>query len=351
MKIFLFLITIHFFYCTLLSQVTIVQSDMPTAGEIFTVSRANDINSYLDSTGVDYLWDFSDLQLNSQQKDTIFPSSSTEMVYAAVFFNMLAAKGFAFPGNIPQISITDNYDFFKSNISYYSRAGMGAKINGISIPMKYDNPELYFTLPLVFGNTDSSFSSFGITLPSIGYYGQTVIRYNYTDGWGTIITPFGTFAALRVRSDVYITDTVYYDSYSYGISIPRFQNEYKWVAPGMGLPVLSVTKTTMQTTVLYQDSVMQNSINNPEDLKISISIYPNPATNHIILYFTQELKDDFSIQISDQTGRYIFNNFILTKTGEKEYLVNFNGNALSEGVYFITVNHSGKTVSEKFIVQ
>lgn len=339
------------FSCTIFSQVTINQSDMPSAGAIYTISRTNDINSYLDSTGADYLWDFSDLQLNSQQADTIFPSSSTEMVYAAVFFNMLAAKGFAFPGNIPQISITDNYDFFKSNIAYYSRAGMGAKINGISMPMKYDDPELYFTLPLVFGNNDSSYSSFGITIPSVGYYGQTVQRYNYTDGWGTIITPFGTFNALRVRSDVYITDTIYYESYSYGLSIPRFQNEYKWLAQGMGLPVLSVTKTTMQTTVLYQDSVMQNSINTPDDLKISFFLYPNPVKNHFFLNFTQEPNDEFSVKISDQSGRSVWNNYSLIKTGEKQFLIGFEENVLSEGVYYITVNLKGKTVTEKFIVQ
>ncbi|MFH2141561.1 MAG: T9SS type A sorting domain-containing protein, partial [Bacteroidota bacterium] len=235
--------------------------------------------------------------------------------------------------------------------AYYSRTGLGAKVNSVPMPMKYDNPELYYTLPLVFGNTDSSISSFGINIPNIGYYGQTVNRYNCADGWGTVITPYGSFSALRVKSDVYISDTIFYDSYGYGIKIPRFQNEYKWLSPQMGLPVLSVTKSTLQTTVIYQDSLIDNSgINFNASDDFTVSVYPNPSSKHVTIDFSIDFPADIKISFTDQLGRNFFPQLSYNKVNSRKLIILFPEHVLSPGIYYLNISDDNISFIEKIVV-
>src|SRR6185369_9997600 len=81
-------------------------------------------------------------------------------------------------------------------------------------------------------------------IPNFGYYRKQQTRTNEVDGWGTLITPFGTFNTLRVKSTLNITDSIYLDTLGFGLTIPRQTIvEYKWLAPGKKIPVLEVDIT------------------------------------------------------------------------------------------------------------
>ena len=80
----------------------------------------------------------------------------------------------------------------------------------------------------------------------MGYYGQSGHRVNLVDGWGTLITPFGTFQTLRVISTIDAIDTVYNTSLSAGTNIPRpLKYEFKWLATGKKIPVLNLLPPTL----------------------------------------------------------------------------------------------------------
>lgn len=320
------------------SQITITDSDMPGVGDIFVTSQTNNVNSYFDSTGVNYYWNFSDLQPNNQRVDTFISSFSTNAAYAVVFFNTMAVPGADFPNLIPQITITDVYDFFKTTSGDYTKHGMGAKVNTIPMPMEFDNPMIIYTLPLYFGNIDSSISSYGLTIPSFGYYGQTIKRKNYTDGWGTIETPYGIFNVLRVRSEVQTTDTFYYDAFGFGTSNQRDEQIFQWISNNMGIPVLTVTKTNMQTRAVYLDSLLQTNENSIAGHDLQIEVYPNPANDHI--QFNSNLP--FDIEIYNNLGQKV-----LTERIINNYL---NISELKKGAYTIRINSEKLSCYKKLII-
>jgi len=322
------------FFSNAFSQITINENDMPSANDIYITSTTNSINSYYDSTGTNYYWDFSDLTPNNQKVDTFVSSFSTNAAYAVVFFNTIAVPGRDFPNMIPQITITDVYDFFKLSSSKYVKKGMGAKVNSVPMPMQFDNDMMIYTLPLNYGNVDSSTSSYGLSIPNFGYYGQTIKRVNYTEGWGTVVTPFGIFNALKVRSELQYTDTFYYDSFGYGTTINRNETEYQWISNNMGIPVLTVTKANFQTTVVYQDSLISTDNNKILKEKSEIKIFPNPATE--------------SLNIDGISGNIkIFNNNgNLVWEGNVEESIKIDLSKFSSGLYYIESKYS----SAKFCI-
>jgi len=143
-------------------------------------------------------------------------------------------------GSIPSVGnvqITEPFDFLKESADEYSRVGFGAKINGVATPVKFDEPELLYQFPITFDDTYTSTSVWGAPIPTIGYYGQTVVRNSTVDGWGQLITPYGTFQVYRVKSVVNITDTIH--NGTFGFKVPRQpSNEYRWLLQNKGLQLL-----------------------------------------------------------------------------------------------------------------
>lgn len=87
---------------------------------------------------------------------------------------------------------------------------------------------LHLPLPLTSSSTNSSAYSFNIQIPTLGYYGRQAVRNDEVDGWGTLITPFGTFQTLRVRSELVYTDTLAIDQLGFGFQLPeRSEIEYQ----------------------------------------------------------------------------------------------------------------------------
>ncbi|NMC99893.1 MAG: hypothetical protein GYA62_09245 [Bacteroidales bacterium] len=157
--IFSFCISIRAF-----AQITITQYDLPTVNDTIFYKTGNINNFDPNLTGANTTWDFSQLSLNNQRSDTIIPVTSTPIVYNVVFNFTIANLAFI-NQSPPQmgggLTVSDYYDFYKKSSTYYRKAGFGATINGVQTPVKYDNPELFFKLPLTFGTSDSSISSYG----------------------------------------------------------------------------------------------------------------------------------------------------------------------------------------------
>jgi hypothetical protein len=94
---------------------------------------------------------------------------------------------------------------------------------------------------------------------STGFFSQKRQRTNQPDAWGTLTTPFGTFQTVRV-----VTTLLDHDSLSIGgapgqgLTLPLVR-QYKWLANGVHVPVLTITTTTaagqeVVTAAEYRDS-------------------------------------------------------------------------------------------------
>jgi hypothetical protein len=194
------------------------------------------------------------LEAQSQRVDSFLTVSSTPTAYY-ILFGLLGGANLASPlPSIPGLPLTDGFEFFKKESSGYSNLGLAYRTSTIPIiPAKYDNPDKYYQFPMTPGLTWSSTASFSISLPGVGFLSIQKLRNSIVDGWGTLVTPYGTFPTLRVKSTITEHDSIYADTLGFGFAINREITEYKWLGSGKGIPLLQVNEENGIPTARYRD--------------------------------------------------------------------------------------------------
>ena len=339
----------------LFSQITIDQNDMPNPGDTIRTSTTYNIGAIdFEVTGNDFTWDFSGLIPFSQSVDTFVSVSETPWLYKVVFLSCsnLAKKLQSFD-QFPGIQVTDAYEFYKNSSSEYKYVGYGVTLNEIPIPNKFDEPDVIYHFPLNIGNIDSSFSSHEMDIPGIGYSGGWKNRVNHADGWGTLITPYGSFETLRVKSEITQYDSIYVDSLG-GFPVYRNYTEYKWLGTNFGLPLCTVTDDGILTEIVYIDSVRNLIIGiAPRYSKNNnICIYPNPAKDKINIEVLIEESAYTVIKLLSVNGEYVQKLFLGTlNKGNQNLTLNFNRQLISKGLYFLEFRIDKKIIMKKVVIE
>ncbi|MEX1132472.1 MAG: hypothetical protein WEC15_04535, partial [Flavobacteriales bacterium] len=236
------------------AQVTITQNEMPAAGdELFRTQAV--LNPFLNynNTGPNTTWNFNNLVADGQSSRSYQTVGSTNivysLVYADIFFNSNRANHVTDGVDIPfyeLLPIEDPFTFYFRSSTAYRKVGYGAEVAGIPLPITMDQQDVIYQLPLSFGNTSTSNSSYSIDVPTLAFYGYRQQRVNVVDGWGTVNTPAGSFNALRVKTTIAGRDTIQVDQFSLGFEIERpLITEYKWLSPGRRVPVLQINTATL----------------------------------------------------------------------------------------------------------
>ncbi len=346
---------------------------MPSAGDTLRFSVAsNAIAISAGSSGNNQTWDFSDLQSASQYVDDFKSVSQTPFTYVAVF-------GLPFSSNycdmaridnsvfqIPEIpviniSIEDVYNFYKSNSDAYEQRGFGASINGFPIPITFSDGDVLVPLPCTNSTQQSSNYSFDASIPTIGYYGRDAQRNNQVDASGTLVTPFGTFETIRLRSELVYTDSVAIDALGFGFQLPELTEvKYKWMAPGFGWPLLEITTISdpfigneTTTRVVYRDSIAVIDQTGIEDFVTAQNalIYPNPVSDVLTIRLESSSMRYSNLEIIDILGRTKHNQKIQILPGTNLQFVPLSSMNLSNGQYFIRLHQQGeKGIILPFIV-
>lgn len=259
------------------AQITIDQGDMPHAGdELLRTTAANNPFLNYNATGPAHVWDFGGLVAGAQNEQEFFSVNSTNVIYALayadVFFNSNRANHATDGVDIPfsdLLQIEDPYTFFYRSGSTYKKVGYGADLAGIPIPITLSQHDVIYELPLNYGNTSTSASSYQISVPNLAHYGYQQTRTNTVDGWGVITTPAGSFDVLRVKTTIAGRDTINVDTLSLGFAIERpLLTEYKWLAHGYRVPILQITTNRILgleviTEVTYYDEPRTLAITPP----------------------------------------------------------------------------------------
>ncbi|MCX7861494.1 MAG: T9SS type A sorting domain-containing protein [Bacteroidales bacterium] len=326
-----------------LGQITITQNHLPTVNDTIHYKTGMINNFDPNATGTNYTWDFSTVNPNNQRADTIISVTQTPIVYNVVF-NMLIANQ-AYINQTPPslgtgLEVSEYYDFFKKANNYYRKAGFGATINGVQTPVKYDNPELYFKLPLTYGTTDSSVSKYGLPIPGYGYYGQTIKRKHIADGWGTIITPFGSYPCIRVKHIIDIKDTVYSESLNFGYTITRPTSyEYYWLT---NANIRAFAAKVYRNGLFYTIDLYYNPITSTEiKLTKNMLVYPNPAKEFL---YVSNITDLTTLTLYNSWGQKIY-----------EYVLSENTNTIDianmpSGLYYIQLTSKKESCILKILI-
>jgi hypothetical protein len=238
------------------AQVTITKNDMPQAGDTLRVSMTNIVPGDFTKTAYDTTWDFSLLTPVTQRVESYVAVSTVPPEYWFVFIPSIVSN-LAAPGNtnlpVPGFPVTDSYTFYNNVNGGFSDVGNASKVSGIPLELKYDVPDLIYPFPLSPGMTWSSSSFAGVSIPSMAYISNSRTRSSIVDGWGTLITPIGSFSTLRVKCDLVQSDSVSVDSFGINLPFTRSITQYKWLAAGEGIPVLQVNVELNLVSAMYRD--------------------------------------------------------------------------------------------------
>ena len=291
--LFLYGSALCLFPTALMSQISITSSMLPGANDTLITQSATLLTAVdLDLTGTSYYWDFGPEVL------TILPNSTTLPCYdvddTPLAYQFLFNNPFLYPahnsdyGNgveafsLATISFEDAYMYYKNSGNQFSITGMGASINGIPLAAQKIDPELLFNTPLDFMDSDASYSEMEFSIPGFGFYGQTVDRSYLCDGWGTMSIAGAEYEVLRIRSEVSGTDSIYSETFNFGLQLPRPATvEYTWYAAEFKVPLLQIivtegTVSSVTTAPLALSSAMN-------EVTTGRALFPNPANAYIYL--------------------------------------------------------------------
>jgi len=284
--------------------------DMPIPGDTARVMNAtapSALTARLDLKGANVRWDFSDLQAN--ESELVHFRTATETPY--FFFLLANAHGskFADSINLLVINLQNIYDFYNTTNLRYATIGRGVTVQGFPLPAQYSDPDELYFFPLQFGRRDSSTFAYGINLPNTGGYNSRGGRLTEVDAWGEVITPFGKYQALRVKSTLRIIDSVSFNGFNFAIPA-RTEVEYKWLVKGEKLPVLTIRGNSVFGN--FTPATIQYRYNFPRIVPpVAISVqpgdvvlYPNPATE-FVFFALHPLDRIEHFQVFDSYGKMV----------------------------------------------
>ena len=341
-SLFLILIT-----TTLDSQVIITSTDMPQTGHSYFSQNVLDfITIDLSLTGPNSTWDYSSLV--GVDLDTLYaaPVSSTPLAYQFYFNNVFLYPDYVANYAVPTddigatgVSLSDRFEYFKSDANGHKIVGFGANVQGIPTSVRYAVIDKIYHFPMAYGDTGTSYGEYLLSIPTFGAYGQWITRTQNVDGWGTLLTPSGSYDCLRVKTVLELTDTVYADFAGFGSSFNRPTDTiFDWITNGEGIPVLTATSGDLGITSAKFKVGEINVIN--EQSHQPVKLFPNPANQ--ILYIETD-RDGF-LNVYDLSGNIIL---------EKRYTAfeKIDVSQLACGVYQLSLTDlSGEKVSRKITV-
>ncbi|MEY3237857.1 MAG: hypothetical protein RI883_1958, partial [Bacteroidota bacterium] len=174
-------------------------------------------------------------------------------------------------------------------------------------------------------------------------------RTTTVDGFGAIITPYGTFDVLRVKHDIIEVDSIYYTFPFVGalwipIPIPT-SHEYEWWANGEKEPILRITTNEVLgneivTAIEYRD-LNRYLDAGVDELTNDFNIYPNPATNEVSISAIQGMS---GYKITDSNGAIleakVLNNELITLIDISNY---------ASGIYQIQIISGSNSTVKSFV--
>ncbi|RMG21061.1 MAG: T9SS C-terminal target domain-containing protein [Bacteroidetes bacterium] len=334
--------------------ITITLADMPNVGDVPYFSVADTLLMVeAGPGGANLNWDFSHLTPISQRRDSFI---SVPFLYQAFFFGADVARFIDTPDSLGNISVDIAYEFYNKSSSRFENMGMGFEVNGIPISLKNDPRDVVYRFPLTYGHTDTSHSVAQLDLTSFGinlFYRREQTRINEADAWGSLTTPYGTFNALRVKTQITARDSLAFDTTNFAITRP-LQTTYNWLTNGEGVPMLSINQfriggTDQVVSVSYRDSI--RSLNNvgifdsPQKTQLQAGFYPNPARDHIELQLEAALGTSFTLEIMDLNGR------VLRRQQLHARQLTVPVHTLPPGLYLLRVRTQRKQFTGKLLIE
>lgn len=244
------------------SQTTYNSTDFAQINDSFIITQSNTGLQVLDFvvTGTNFNWDYSTLSATTQQTTTWDDPNNTgyKPTWCATngyiltcnteFNNAFNIANESFEGvEIQGNGLTNIVNHYNLNTTILENKMLGGTINvgGIGVPLAvdYTSSDVVYQFPINYNDNYSNTGSYAIDLNGLGIpisYSETIQRTNNVEGWGSLITPFGTFNDVLKMKTTVVRDIVITTA-TETIPITTTTIFFKWFDPHYGVPVLEVS--------------------------------------------------------------------------------------------------------------
>lgn len=332
------------------AQISLVSSDLTSIGDV-VVRYSDTIPTYgPGGAGPNQTWDFS-----AAVNDTI-GTTTVVTVGSTAFSGTFSSSDYAMTGG------TDSYLFFEHDANSMTTTGAAGDLlaTGEQIESPFSDPLLLHQFPRTYmSNHDDTYAfvteadGSGLNLPIPVYrvrLTHTGHVYDTTDAYGTLITPTGTYDALRVKTVDYTTDHLEYKLISFS-PWATFSNtsdssvSYAWHAKEEMLAIAEYAYDSIGNPARFTYSTVPpvNTVGIDDYSAETVSIFPQPASNQLCFKGVKSTNNT-TLEIFAMDGKFIRSENLINECVMVDGLVS--------GMYFLRVKSEGtlqKTL--KFIIQ
>lgn len=308
---------------------TTIAANAQVIGDSLTVYRTDTLGINQGPSGTNINWDFSTLDsIGVVYRYTMLPSNTP---YPTLYPTSNRAEK-----TVSGTSI--NYQFYNTQNDSTTTVGISGGVIDSTI---YPNTDKSMIFPFTYQNTfyDSSIA--------FSYYNTSSIRnHSYhsrtttADGYGTLILPNATYSnVLRYKVVHYEVDSLFSGTNFLSRTVWHIE-EYFWVDEGYRAYLLYVNPVKIKNGVQQSKSV--HFVTNPYPIVVTgiqnsnikgepISIYPNPATNFMIL----EGITTGSVSILNSLGQTVI---------KTQMINNIDISKIAKGFYFVQVSNDSNEI-------
>jgi hypothetical protein len=331
------------------AQITITQADFPVVGNL-VVRAADEVTTVSPgNSGLNQVWDYSNLVATRYDSMLFLPPQWVpgyeKYPEANIVYSLL------------QGASTSSYSYNFINATPQGRQWIGDETYSViwatmtlSMHIKYTPAPYGLPLPITYGNSSSqdfvmdwimAMNNAGVLLDSTRHIRHTNMSM-LADASGTMITPGGSYAVLRVKEEINMRDSTYNwnaGSWVFDIDTTYSWTQYRWYANDLGEVGYYYADSkkdgggfsffTSETYVGIQDIKSK-----PE-----FSIYPNPAQERITIESKEKIE---RVEILDLSGK-------LKQLDVNKTSLDISG--LSPGMYILNVYSKNGVSTNSFIKQ
>jgi hypothetical protein len=302
-------------------QITLTDQHFAGANESYVFSTLLDMQIDYATTGANYTWNFSTLVPTDQRGLVTKPMSQASALSAFMFGSFAPApyKATYFNSNVDfpidqltstlPIQIDDMSQFTQKNTSGVYSIGYELVVSGQGIGFRSDTIEKRYVLPMNYNDYSFSRGYTDLDLNPIydAQWRQHRTRSTTVDGWGTVITPYGTFQALRLHHVITENDSIFLSVQGTGMWIPipiPVTHEYEWRSTSdkeavMRIRTNEVLGSEQVTAVEYRDNFNGLGL---EELTVELSVFPNPVSDELHIQANQVAD---ALVVIDATGKVV----------------------------------------------
>jgi PKD repeat protein len=234
-----------------LGQAVYSAADYAVNGDTFYLTKAQTGNFNFDTGGAGITWNYSALSGTEQRRlvfrlptQTGFSLIQWPYIYNSANVNVSTTDGQTIA--VFGLQQTNPNDYFLKNTAYFRQRASSYTVvlNNISYNVKnvFDNADTIYKFPFTYNSVSTSKAAYAVAVPPDLYYrSQKLNRQDTVKGWGTVITPYGTFTnCLKYESDILQVDSVAVNGTAVIANDTTRYREIKWFDPSRRFQVLYV---------------------------------------------------------------------------------------------------------------